>query len=356
MGTYRLNESYDSNYEKGPDYSGPFPASAANDQSPKRQFLGLPVRSPIGVAAGLLVNSKWIETYARLGFDILTYKTVRSSHRDCYPLPNWVRIQLDGPLPPDPNAVLHPQEDVESDPEQATWAVCFGMPSKAPEVWRPDVARAKSSLLPGQLLNVSVVGTPDGSNSLEALADDYARCASWAVESGADLIEANFSCPNVCSAEGQIYHDLDASRYIATVIRQAIGSTPLLIKAGYIADQKQLGDFLECLSSTADCVVLVNAIQRPVLTQDGQPVFGKFERVGILGRAIHDDCVRMVTQATEVAAQRQLPIKVAGVGGVATAEDAKQFLDAGAEVVFLGSAPMVKPLLAQEIKKALFGS
>lgn len=351
MGTYRIGESYDVNYELGPDYQGPFPE--IDDAEPAEEFLGLKTRSHIGVAAGLLVNSKWIETYSRLGYDILTYKTVRSSHRECYPPPNWARIRLDGPLPADPEQPLHPQADFESEVEDATWAVCFGMPSKDPQVWRPDVARAKSVLLPGQLLNVSVVGTPKENEGLEELADDYARCARWAVESGADMIEANFSCPNVCSAEGQIYHDLEASRFIAGVIRQAIGSTPLLIKAGHIADEERLGDFLETLSGVADCVVLVNAIQRRVLHEDSSPVFGQFERVGILGRAIHPECVSMIAKAKRLTQQRQLPIQIAGVGGVASAQDARDFFEAGADAVFLGSAPMVKPLLAQEIKSDL---
>lgn len=352
MGTYRIDQSYDVNYDLGPDFEGAFPSLSEPVTS---SFLGLPVRSRLGIAAGLLLNSKWIETYSRLGFDILTYKTVRSSYRPCYPLPNWVRVRLQGTLPDDLEIPLYVDPNWEHDLEEATWAVCFGMPSKSPEEWRPDVERAKRSMQPGQLLNVSVVGTPMEGCDLQTLAKDYAQCAGWARDSGADLIEANFSCPNVCSAEGQIYHDLEATRTIAGEIRNAIGRTPLLIKAGYIRDPEKLADFLTCLSGFADCVVMVNAIQRRVLTDDGTPAFGQFERVGILGHAIHDDCVRMVAQAVQIQRERKLPIAIAGVGGVANATQAKDFLDAGAQAVFLGSAPMVQPYLAQEIKAAGIG-
>ncbi len=51
-------------------------------------FVGLRVDSPLGIAAGPLLNGKWCLYYAALGFDVLTYKTVRSGSRECYPLPN----------------------------------------------------------------------------------------------------------------------------------------------------------------------------------------------------------------------------------------------------------------------------
>ena len=41
-------------------------------------LFGYPLNSPLGIAAGPLLNSKWVEGYARLGFDVLTYATVRS--------------------------------------------------------------------------------------------------------------------------------------------------------------------------------------------------------------------------------------------------------------------------------------
>ena len=76
--TYDITRSYQENYETGPQL--PSSPSSPSSQATKN-FLGLPVHSRIGIAAGLLLNSKWILGYAQRGFDILTYKTVRSSHR-----------------------------------------------------------------------------------------------------------------------------------------------------------------------------------------------------------------------------------------------------------------------------------
>src|SRR5687768_6242035 len=58
-------------------------------------FCGLPVPSPLGVAAGPLLNGRWVLYYASLGFDVLTYKTVRSGERASYPLPNLQPVEAD---------------------------------------------------------------------------------------------------------------------------------------------------------------------------------------------------------------------------------------------------------------------
>ena len=95
--TYRLDQTYDWNFQNGPEYDGAFPPVPATSQ---KDFFGIPVNSRLGIAAGLLLNSRWISTYARLGFDILTYKTVRSSYRRCYDLPNWILIDTEGQIDP----------------------------------------------------------------------------------------------------------------------------------------------------------------------------------------------------------------------------------------------------------------
>lgn len=349
MGTYRTQQTYQSNYERGPDFSGPYPDVPACRGA---DLFGRPVNSRIGIAAGLLLNSKWITVYAKLGYDILTYKTVRSRHRECYPPPNWVQLDVGDRLPDDADVPLMaaPAPDGSAD---ATWGVCFGMPSMAPDVWRADVERAKAAMGHGQLLNVSVVGTPDDSDDMTALADDFARCAGWARESGADLIEANFSCPNVCSKEGQIYQDAAVAHATAQRIRRAIGDSPLLIKTGYFRDFGGLDEFLRAMDGLADAIVLVNAIQRRVHDQSGRSVFGPFEKVGIVGHAIRNESLRLVADAAAIVRRRKLRLHIFGVGGIAAAHDALAYLRNGADAIFLGSAPMTRPALAVEIKNAL---
>src|SRR5262249_1358778 len=142
-------------------------------------YCGLRVPSPLAIAAGPLLNGRWILYYAALGFDILTYKTVRSRARECYPLPNLQPV-APKPIGTSGNTLQTANE------MQGSWAVSCGMPSMSPDVWRADVEWTKCHLSKEKLLSVSVVASPEPDWTIDQLADDFALCARWAVESGAD--------------------------------------------------------------------------------------------------------------------------------------------------------------------------
>ena len=71
----------------------------------------------------------------------------------------------------------------------------------------------------GQCEIVSVVASPEPGWTLDQVADDFAQCAVWAEESGAQIVEANLSCPNVCTQEADLYLSAEASGVIAATIR-----------------------------------------------------------------------------------------------------------------------------------------
>ena len=346
--TYDITRSYQENYETGPQFpSSPSPSSPSPSSQATKNFLGLPVHSRTGIAAGLLLNSKWILGYAQRGFDILTYKTVRSSHRPCYPTPNWVFVEDDGQT----DGPVHVTTAPSADPTQISSAVCFGMPSMSPDVWREDVARAKAGLAQGQILIVSVVATPLEGWGREQVADDFAQCAQWAAEAGADIVEANFSCPNVCTPEGTIYQDIELSRFIAAATRAAMGGKPLLLKVGHFPHADQLRRFLRELNGVINGVTLVNGVSRPVLHRDGRPAFGeKYVTAGVLGRAIHEPSLQNIRIANACIREEKLDLAIAAVGGVSQPDDFADFFNAGADAVMLGSSPMYLPDLAAQTK------
>src|SRR5687767_10115781 len=129
------------------------------------------------------------------------------------------------------------------------------MPSMAPQTWREDVHRAKAALPAGKVLIVSVVATSPDNATARQVADDFAQCAAWADEAGADVIEANLSCPNVCAKEGSVYMDTQMSRTIAASIRERIGKKPLLLKAGQFDDDGKLKMFLKFVNGAADGII-----------------------------------------------------------------------------------------------------
>ncbi len=342
--TYDITKTWRENYDAGPNLSG---VSVAIPTTPAKELLGFNVNSRLGIAAGLLLNSKWIRAYSRLGYDLLTYKTVRSSACPGHPLPNWVFVADDGKN----QGPIYTQENPGDNTTQVSSSVCFGMPSMAPAVWRQDVAKAKSGLLPGQVLIVSVTATPQAGWTPQQIVADFAQCAAWAAEAGADIIEANLSCPNVCTAEGSIYHDASLSRFVAETIQTHIGKRPLLLKIGHFAQRNAMAAFLREVNPCADGIAMVNGIARPVLTPEGKPAFGKaFTRAGVLGRTIHRPAVQSVRTAWQVITEAGLNLRLLAVGGASTAADIDDFFAAGADAVLMGSSPMYHPTLASEAK------
>lgn len=318
MNTYRRDRSYLWNYRHGPSYPGPFPRLP---QTPLKDFLGFRVRSRLGIAAGILLNSRWIECYSRLGYDILTYKTVRSAARPCYPLPNWVYVAppAEGVLRADPRAPLRVVHRAPRDPAMATSSVCFGMPSLAPADWRRDVRKAKRSLRRGQVLIVSVVGTPREDGAFDDLVEDFVQCARWAAAAGADAVEANYSCPNVTTSEGSLYQDTRRSKALSRALRDALPSTPFLIKAGHFETKPQLSAFYKAVKNYADGVVIVNGVARRVHGADGKPVFPGHEVAGIIGRAVYSPALDNVSKAARLTREKGWSIDTLAVGGVLSA-------------------------------------
>lgn len=342
---YDFAATWEENCLRGPRLPPAHPVPS----TPPKTFLGRSVRSRLGIAAGLLPNAAWVLPFARRGYDILTYKTVRSVATPPHPFPNWVLVDDPGR---DDGAVVV-ADGFPADPTALSSAVCFGMPSPAPDAWRDDVRRTRDGLGDGQLLLVSVVGTPRGGMTSGDLADDFATCAGWARDSGADGVEVNLSCPNVCSAEGHLHHDPAASRAVVARVRGAVGALPVLAKIGIAPDRATLRALLHALHGVADGITLVNCVQRPVVRADGAAAFGEgFLRVGVLGRAIHVPSVRAVAEARHVIDADRLRLTVVAVGGASTVADVDDFFAAGADAVQFGSAPAFLPGLAVEAKTA----
>jgi hypothetical protein len=182
---------------------------------PGSNLLGYQVNSPIGVAAGPLLNSKWVEGYARLGFDVLTYSTVRSRFQPAHSLPNIRHVETR-----DQFAVAPRRPHANGSP---TIAISTGTPSMDPDIWRKDMRRAKERLGPGQILIASILGTPDPGGNPESLIADYTRCAVWSAEAGADVIEVHLAAPSPFGEPGQmVYESIPLSAQILYRVRTTL--------------------------------------------------------------------------------------------------------------------------------------
>lgn len=336
---YNIRETYRWNYDHAPD---PVDVEVPEFHG-QWSFCGLPVNSPLGMPAGPLLNGRWILYYASLGFDVLTYKTVRSQSRECYPLPNLQPVtcgQLTGTE----------RELPATDQMDGSWAVSFGMPSTEPDLWRRDIEETRNRLPEGKILSVSVVATEQPEGTLDDLADDYALCAKWAVESGADAIETNFSCPNVCTSDGQLYQSSDQAARVAERVRDAIGDdVPYIVKIGHVTEEIPAAMFIESLCPFINGISMTNSVAATV--KQGESLLFDGAQRGICGEATRTASVNQTELFSRLIAHRGLNISLIGVGGISQADHVREYLNAGADHVHIASAAMVDPQIAIEIRR-----
>ena len=160
---YDISQSYQWNFDHAPD-----PIQVAERPVTGRwQLCGRSLNSPLGIAAGPLLNGRWILYYASLGFDVLTYKTVRRCQRNCYPLPNLLPVHA-------ATMTGNEQQLFDQSEMHESWAISFGMPSQPPDVWRADIRQTRDQLDAAKLLAVSVVATVEPNWSIQQVAEDYA--------------------------------------------------------------------------------------------------------------------------------------------------------------------------------------
>ncbi len=336
--SYRIDRSYRWNYDHAPSAVPTTPVPWPGDW----QCCGWPLTAPLAVAAGPLLNGAWLRYYAQMGFDLLTYKTVRSRAWPSYPLPNL--------QPVDCEPICDASSYLRATPQmQGSWAVSFGMPSADPKRWQTDIGDTRAQLLSHQALAVSVVATPEPEWSLAQLADDYAMCAGQAVANGADMIELNLSCPNVKSCDGQLYRQPDATHQVARRVRECVGTTPLLLKIGHVGDETQAAQLVDAVAGVADALVMVNCLAAQV-TCDAGPLFDG-QRRGIAGVAIHDAAVRQVEQFRILIGRAGSNLQLIGCGGARDVTSVQRFLNAGANCVQMATAVMLQPDIALRMRQ-----
>ncbi len=350
--TYRVDKSYDWNYDNGPIFEDPLPKLQRG--IPQIDFLGHKIFSRLGVPAGPLLNARWIKLYAQLGFDVLVYKTVRTIERKSHPAPNCAYIDIAHPLSIQDSGkdlFVLDKEPQGKEKNNLTITNSFGVPSKSPKVWMADIEKANTFLGDGQVMIVSVNGTPGTGVSIE---NDYAACAAMAREAGAKMIEANYSCPNVATGEGSIYADKHVSSLISETIRKAIGKNiPFFIKIGAFQHQEDLEEVVRANIPFVDGISGINTMAMKVRHRDltqGLPGENRL-RSGVCGWAIQEVAQSFTEKLNEFRKKLKKDFVIIGVGGIMTPQDIKKRISEGADIAMTATAAMWNPFLAQEFHK-----
>jgi dihydroorotate dehydrogenase (NAD+) catalytic subunit len=332
------------------------------------QIGGLNVDFPLGLPASVLAaNAEWIKFYARRGFDILTYKTVRTQARPPHPFPNWVFIKNPGDVAAQFEPGNYTKENAGFSAKaigcQGYWpenlasvsmANSFGVPSFAPDWWKSDITKARDALRDGhQVLIVSIIGSKQESE--EAMAADLIEAALLAKDAGASIIEANFSCPNVIGdRNGELYHVPLLSGRISKRLKAEIGKTPLFVKIGYLPEG-ELRHFAEA-NTEIDGIVAINTISAPVVDENGNQTFPNRAKAGISGWCIKARAQEVARNLVSIrkdlyAAGRKTPLTLLGVGGVIDRADCFEYLDSiGVDGVESCTGAFLNPYLGLDVR------
>ena len=348
--TYDVSKSYDWNYQNGPRFDSPYPP--VSEETSKIPFVGYRLNSRLGVAAGPLLNSRWIKTYAELGFDILSYKTVRTQERPSNPIPNCVFVETLGQLTDDRlSQTLRVIDQQPVNIRDISITNSFGVPSKDPSEWQEDVQRAKGYLNEGQVLVVSTLGSSEIYPDTPSFLRDFARSAALAREAGADIVELDLSCPNSNAKEGMVYLDPELSGSISKAAKTELGPIPLFIKLGNFTKRSQFEEVIKENAPYVDGVVGINTVKMTVLKEDDQPAIPGRPQSGVCGSGIKSSALQFVNWLCEIRKQNRYDFVIIGVGGIMTPEDVEVFLKTGIDAVEVATAAMWDPYLAYRYRR-----
>lgn len=345
---YRPDLSYDENFVKGP-----FGAFADAEKHPFKEqgepeytIFGQKVNLPFGIPAGPLLNSKYVKAALDLGFDVVTYKTVRSREYPCQEWPNVMALAQDTDLTlAQADAGVLANQDYKR-PLAITNS--FGVPSKDPSFWQENLREAVKYAKKGQLVIGSFQPTTSEGGTKQTFIDDAVRTAKMVADTGVKVIEINLSCPNEGSAH-LLCFDIDTSAEIVNAIKAEV-DVPLTVKLAYFADKDQLREFVTRVD--ADGYTVINTIGTKTVDEAGESAF-KHGRVttGACGYPIRWAGLEMVAELKKLRGELKRDFTIVGVGGVTVPEDYERYREAGADAVMSATGAMWDPFLAQEIKK-----
>lgn len=303
-------------------------------------LFGKKVGNPIGLASGPAPNYKWLEFFAKLGYGVITYKTMRDRRWDGHGLPNLMHVSGD-----------FRHHFVASDRVTGSITNSLGMPTPEPNSWKED-ARRVAEANGDRFFVMSVTATVGEGDGEHEVLSQFSELALEGKRAGADAVELNLSCPNVLPGEGgETFRDPRLSGRVVDAVRRSVGSDyPVLAKVGYLNDYSE---FVERTYDERVGYVAINSVPGIVRNSSGEVLFkDRGGRAGICGAAIRDRARRAVSNLASL--RRGIRhFEIAGLGGVLGTEDAIALMDRGADVIESATGALLNPCLALEMRLGL---
>ena len=171
---------------------------------------------------------------------------------------------------------------------------------------------------------------------------DYVEVVERLSDEPVDLLEINVSCPNV--KEGGIAFGQDPKAlYEITKAVKAKAKQPIIMKLSpNVTDITEMAK--AAVDAGSDALSLINTLTGMKIYIERRDFVLANKTGGMSGPAIKPVAVRMVYQVANA-----VDVPIIGMGGIATAEDALEFIMAGATAVSVGTANFINPATTLEV-------
>ena len=177
--------------------------------------------------------------------------------------------------------------------------------------------------------------------------EDYAECAARidALER-IPAIELNISCPNVRDGGMAFGVTCEGASSVVRAVRKAYSKTLIVKLSPNVTDIVSIARAVE--DEGADAVSLINTLMGTAIDIERRRRMLSIGTGGLSGPCVKPVALRMVWQVAHA-----VGIPVVGLGGISSAEDAIEFLMAGASAVEIGTANFLDPAVSVKVVRGI---
>ena len=177
--------------------------------------------------------------------------------------------------------------------------------------------------------------------------EDYAECAARidALDK-IPAIELNISCPNVKDGGMAFGVTCAGATSVVKAVRERYHKTLIVKLSPNVTDIAEIAR--ACEAEGADSVSLINTLMGMAIDTERRCPKLSIGTGGLSGPAVKPVALRMVRQVA-----RAVKIPVIGLGGISSAQDAIEFLMAGATAIEIGTANFIDPAIAYKVKTGI---
>ena len=179
--------------------------------------------------------------------------------------------------------------------------------------------------------------------------EEYTEVTRIFDQSPVAAIEINISCPNVKEGGVTFGNDPDMSARVVAACR-SVTKKPIITKLS--PNQTNIAESAQrCINAGSDAFSVINTLMGMAIdTKTRKPIIGNIQG-GLSGPAIKPIALLKVHQVYQVCKAHNIPI--IGQGGITTANDAIEFIIAGASAIGLGTGLFYDPLLCAKVNEGI---